>query len=163
MLSTRCRSPSGEPSIWPSRCFRPTPVALSAPADRSQGTGPPARSPIEKAARSMESYVDWAACASGEQAMVGETPNLAARLLGMAEPGRVVVAESTRKLVGKLFELHDLGAQELKGIAEPVRAWAALRASLVESRFGRDQGKVQQAHELLAPAYGWFTEGFDTR
>ena len=63
--------------------------------------------------------------ASGEQAIVGETPNLAARLLGIAEPNNVVIAESTRKLVGNLFELQDLGAQELKGIVGPVRAWAA--------------------------------------
>ena len=73
--------------------------------------------------------------ASQEQAIVGETPNLAARLQGVAEPNSVVIAESTRKLVGNLFELEDLGAQDLKGIAGPVRAWAALRPSSVESRF----------------------------
>ena len=73
--------------------------------------------------------------ASQEQAIVGETPNLAARLQGVAEPNSVVVAESTRKLVGNLFELEDLGAKDLKGISGPVRAWAALRASSVESRF----------------------------
>ena len=55
-----------------------------------------------------------------EQAIVGETPNLAARLQGVADPNSVVVAESTRKLVGNLFELQDLGAQDLKGIAGPV-------------------------------------------
>jgi class 3 adenylate cyclase len=73
--------------------------------------------------------------ASHEQAIVGETPNLAARLQGMAEPNSVVIAESTRKLVGNLFELDDLGAQDLKGISGPVRAWAALRPASVESRF----------------------------
>jgi predicted ATPase len=73
--------------------------------------------------------------ASQEQAIVGETPNLAARLQGIAEPNSVVVAESTRKLVGNLFELEDLGTQDLKGIAGPVRAWTALRPSAVESRF----------------------------
>jgi class 3 adenylate cyclase len=73
--------------------------------------------------------------ASQEKAIVGETPNLAARLQGIAEPNAVVIAESTRKLVGSLFELHELGAQNLKGIAEPVRGWAALRPSSVESRF----------------------------
>ena len=73
--------------------------------------------------------------ASQEQAIVGETPNLAARLQGIAEPNSVVIAESTRKLVGNLFELEDLGAQDLKGIAGPVRAWAALRPASVESRF----------------------------
>jgi class 3 adenylate cyclase len=70
-----------------------------------------------------------------EQAIVGETPNLAARLQGVAEPSSVVIAESTRRLVGNLFELEDLGAQDLKGIAGPVRAWAALTASSAEGRF----------------------------
>ena len=73
--------------------------------------------------------------ASQEQAIVGETPNLAARLQGIAEPSSVVIAQSTRKLVGNLFELEDLGAKELKGIAEPVRGWVALRPASVESRF----------------------------
>ena len=73
--------------------------------------------------------------ASQEQAIVGETPNLAARLQGVAGPNSVVIAESTRKLVGNLFELEDIGAQNLKGIEGPVRAWAALRPSSVESRF----------------------------
>ena len=53
----------------------------------------------------------------------------------IAEPNTVVIAESTRKLLGNLFELEDLGAKDLKGIAGPVRAWAALRPSSVESRF----------------------------
>jgi class 3 adenylate cyclase len=73
--------------------------------------------------------------ASQEQAIVGETPNLAARLQGVAEPNSVVIAESTRKLVGNLFELQDYGAQELKGIAGPVRAWVALWQASVEGRF----------------------------
>ena len=73
--------------------------------------------------------------ASQEQAIVGETPNLAARLQGIAGPNSVVIAEPTRKLLGNLFELEDLGAQDLKGIAGPVRAWAALRPASVESRF----------------------------
>jgi class 3 adenylate cyclase len=73
--------------------------------------------------------------ASQEQAIVGETPNLAARLQGIAEPNSVVIAESTRKLIGNLFELEDLGAKDLKGVEGPVRAWAALRPSSIESRF----------------------------
>ena len=73
--------------------------------------------------------------ASQEQAIVGETPNLAARLQGVAEPNSVVIAESTRKLVGNLFELEDLGARDLKGIVAPIRAWVALRPCLVEGRF----------------------------
>jgi len=70
-----------------------------------------------------------------ERAVVGETPNLAARLQGIADPNTVVIAESTRKLLGNLFELEDLGPRTLKGIAGPARAWVALRMSSVESRF----------------------------
>jgi class 3 adenylate cyclase len=70
-----------------------------------------------------------------ERGIVGETPNLAARLQDLAEPNSVVIVESTRKLLGNLFELEDLGARDLKGIAGPVRAWIALRPSGVESRF----------------------------
>jgi len=70
-----------------------------------------------------------------ERGIIGETPNIAARLQDIAEPNGVVIAEGTRKLLGNLFELEDLGAKDLKGIAVPVRAWAALRASSVESRF----------------------------
>jgi class 3 adenylate cyclase len=70
-----------------------------------------------------------------ERGVVGETPNLAARLQGIAEPNTVVVAESTRKLLGGLFDLQDLGEKDLKGIAGPVRAWGALRPASVEGRF----------------------------
>jgi class 3 adenylate cyclase len=70
-----------------------------------------------------------------ERGIVGETPNLAARVQGIANPNAVVIAESTRKLLGNLFELEDLGAKDLKGIAAPVRAWAALRPASMESRF----------------------------
>jgi class 3 adenylate cyclase len=70
-----------------------------------------------------------------ERGIVGETPNLAARLQGIAEPNMVVIADGTRKLLGNLFELQDLGPKDLKGIAGPVRAWSALRTSLAEGRF----------------------------
>ena len=70
-----------------------------------------------------------------ERGIVGETPNLAARLQGIAEPNMVVMAESTRRLLGNLFEFDDLGAKDLKGITGPVRAFAALQPSSVESRF----------------------------
>src|SRR6185503_4763157 len=72
---------------------------------------------------------------SEERGIVGETPNLAARLQGIAEPNMVVIAESTRRLLGSFFLLDDLGTRSLKGIGAPVRAWAALRASSVEGRF----------------------------
>jgi predicted ATPase/class 3 adenylate cyclase len=70
-----------------------------------------------------------------ERGIVGETPNLAARLQGIVEPNTVIIAEGTRKLLGNLFELEDLGPKDLKGIAGPVHAWAVLRANFVESRF----------------------------
>jgi hypothetical protein len=70
-----------------------------------------------------------------ERGIVGETPNIAARLQAIAEPNAVVIAESTRKLLGNLFELENLGQKELKGIGSPVCAWAALRPASVERRF----------------------------
>src|ERR1700731_4523163 len=70
-----------------------------------------------------------------ERDIVGETPNLAARLQAIAGPNTVVIAEATRRLLGNLFELEDLGAKDPKGIAGPVRTWAALRASSAEGRF----------------------------
>ena len=60
-----------------------------------------------------------------ERGVVGDTPNLAARLQSVAVPDTVVIAESTRKLLGDLFELRDLGVQDLKGVAGPARAYAA--------------------------------------
>jgi class 3 adenylate cyclase len=70
-----------------------------------------------------------------ERGIVGETPNIAARLQSIAEPNTVVIAESTRKLLGNLFDLNDLGQQELKGIGGPAAAWSVLRPASVESRF----------------------------
>jgi class 3 adenylate cyclase/tetratricopeptide (TPR) repeat protein len=70
-----------------------------------------------------------------EHGIVGETPKLVERLQGIAEPNTVVVGENTRRLLGDLFELEDLGARDLKGIAGLTRAWAVLRASSVASRF----------------------------
>jgi class 3 adenylate cyclase len=70
-----------------------------------------------------------------EQSVVGETPNIAARLQALAEPNAVVIAAGTRRLVGALFEYRDLGAVAVKGIAAPVPAWQALRPSVVASRF----------------------------
>jgi class 3 adenylate cyclase/predicted ATPase len=70
-----------------------------------------------------------------ERGVVGDTPNLAARLQTLAEPNVVVIADGTRRLLGNLFEIRDLGPQDLKGIAGPTRAWAALRASSAEGRF----------------------------
>src|SRR5262249_55567478 len=70
-----------------------------------------------------------------KHAVVGETPNLAARLQALAEPGMIVVAASTRRLLGDLFGLRDLGQHEVKGIAAPVAAWSVEGVSASESRF----------------------------
>jgi tetratricopeptide (TPR) repeat protein len=70
-----------------------------------------------------------------EQDVTGETPNLAARLQSITEPNAIVIADSTRRLVGDLFECRDLGMVELKGFAKPVKAWRVLRESAVASRF----------------------------
>ena len=70
-----------------------------------------------------------------ERGIIGQTPNLAARLQSIAEPNQVIIAESTRRLLGNLFELEDLATQDLKGIAGPVRVWAALRPSSAASHF----------------------------
>src|SRR6476660_1720343 len=70
-----------------------------------------------------------------EHAVVGDTPNVAARLQTLAEPGTIVVAASTRRLLGDLFRLRNLGLHEVKGIAEPVAAWAVEGISDSESRF----------------------------
>ena len=77
-----------------------------------------------------------------EQSVVGETPNLAARLQALAEPDAVVIAAGTRRLVGDLFEYRDLGAVEVKGIAGPVPAWQVLRPSAVASRFEALRGSA---------------------
>ena len=67
--------------------------------------------------------------------MVGETPNLAARLQALAPPGTLVVADSTRRQIGKLFEIQDLGPQALAGFAAPPRAWRVVGDSGVVRRF----------------------------
>jgi len=75
--------------------------------------------------------------AAQERGVVGETPNLAARMQELAPPGGVVIAEGTRRLIGDLFELCDLGAVPVKGFAAPVPIWQVLRPSAVESRAPR--------------------------
>jgi predicted ATPase/class 3 adenylate cyclase len=83
-----------------------------------------------------------------ERSIVGETPNLAARLQAMAEPNTVVIGPHTRRLLGDLFEYRDLGGVRLKGFAEPVRAYQVLGRSAVESRFDAMHG------ERLEPVIG---------
>ncbi|MBI5260454.1 MAG: AAA family ATPase [Bradyrhizobium sp.] len=75
-----------------------------------------------------------------ERSVVGETPNLAARLQALAEPGGVVIAESTRRLLGAAFIYQDLGAVPLKGFPDPVRAWLVIGEGAAESRFDAQHG-----------------------
>jgi class 3 adenylate cyclase len=77
-----------------------------------------------------------------EQSVVGETPNLAARLQALAEPDAVVIAASTRRLVGDLFEYRNLGAVEVKGFSAPVSASQVLRPSALASRFEALRGSA---------------------
>jgi class 3 adenylate cyclase/tetratricopeptide (TPR) repeat protein len=98
--------------------------------------------------------------AAQEEAVVGDTPNLAARLQSLAAPGRVVVAPSTRRLVGDVFSFEDLGAQELKGIAGTHRAFAVLGEKASESRFeARTSGAISplvgRQHELALMLERW--------
>jgi class 3 adenylate cyclase/predicted ATPase len=73
--------------------------------------------------------------AAQEQAVVGETPNVAARLQALAEPGQVVISQGTQRLTAGLFDYQDLGRVTLKGLVEPVQAWQVTGASAVRSRF----------------------------
>ena len=73
--------------------------------------------------------------AAREEAVVGDVPNLAARLQALAAPGAVVISQATRRLVGGLFELDDLGPRRLKGFAEPLAAWRVMGEGRAEGRF----------------------------
>jgi class 3 adenylate cyclase/tetratricopeptide (TPR) repeat protein len=91
--------------------------------------------------------------ASEQQAMVGDTPNIAARLQSLAEPGAVVVAASTRELLGDLFTFRNLGLREVKGISEPIAVWAVEGGTASESRFeavrtARSMGFVGRKAEI---------------
>ncbi len=80
--------------------------------------------------------------ASIPKAAVGETPNIAARLQGLAEPGSVMVSERTRVLAGGLFDFVDLGAQVLKGVSDPVRLFKVAGARVTDSRFDAAHDEV---------------------
>lgn len=73
--------------------------------------------------------------AAQERAVVGETPNLAARLQAEAQPGQLIIAESTRRLTGELFEMVDLGPRPVRGLAHPVRAFRVVGPGRAEGRF----------------------------
>ena len=70
-----------------------------------------------------------------DHGVIGETPTLAAKLQSLARPGALVIAQSTRRLIGKLFDYEDLGDVPLKDVPAPVRSWRVLRESVVDSRF----------------------------
>jgi class 3 adenylate cyclase/tetratricopeptide (TPR) repeat protein len=70
-----------------------------------------------------------------ERGVFGDTPNLASRLQNVADPGTVVVSESTRRLLGRTFELQALGPLELKGFKGPVPAWSVIGEIANVSRF----------------------------
>lgn len=83
--------------------------------------------------------------AAQEEAVVGDTPNLAARLQALAAPCQVILGATTRRLIGDLFALEDLGPQELKGIAQPVAAFVVLGETMAESRFAARGGQASAA------------------
>src|SRR5580693_6569660 len=88
-----------------------------------------------------------------EHTIVGETPNLAARLQALAGPDTILVSEATRNLLGGLFELEHTGGHELKGFARPVPAWRVRGEASVESRFaavraGGNLPQIGRAHEM---------------
>jgi class 3 adenylate cyclase/predicted ATPase len=98
--------------------------------------------------------------AAREEAVVGETPNLAARLQEAATPGAVVIADGTRRLLGELFELRELGATRLKGFARPVRGFQILGERPAGSRFearrsGRALPMVGRDQELALVLERW--------
>jgi class 3 adenylate cyclase len=95
-----------------------------------------------------------------ERGVVGDTPNLAARLMATAEPDTVVVSASTRRLLGRAFELKPLGLQELRGFQAPVPAWTILRENEAVSRFdaARAEGMtplVGREHEVALLLDRW--------
>jgi class 3 adenylate cyclase/tetratricopeptide (TPR) repeat protein len=98
--------------------------------------------------------------AADRDSVVGETPNLAARLQTLAEPGTVVISQATRKLIGGLFEIDDLGPKRLKGFAEPLAVWRVSTESRTESRFEALHGKrltplVGREHEIALLLERW--------
>ncbi len=82
---------------------------------------------------------------SQERNVIGKTPNLAARLQGVAAPNQVVIADETRSLVSDSFDYEDLGSHDLKGITEPVRAWRAV----AERSADLDEEAVEQSGQLV--------------
>ena len=98
--------------------------------------------------------------ATQEQLALGDTPNFAARLQSLASPGAIVLSDSTHRLAAGSFEYRDLGLHSLKGIGAPVRAWQALAASTVDTRFEAAHGSrlapmVGRELELTVLMHAW--------
>ena len=96
--------------------------------------------------------------ASQEAAVVGETPNIAARLQSIAHPDQLVLPEDTRKLLGSIFELESIGAHSLKGIAAPVAAYRVVGENSRESRFEERQSGALTPLVGRNPELGSLTE-----
>jgi class 3 adenylate cyclase/predicted ATPase len=101
-----------------------------------------------------------------ERAVVGETPNLAARLQTLAAPGSVVISQATRRLVGTLFELTDLGPTRIKGFAEPIAAFVVLGEGSADGRFEALHGQrltplIGRENQLamLLERWSWAKDG----
>ena len=101
-----------------------------------------------------------------ERAVVGETPNLAARLQALAAPGNVVISQTTRRLVGDLFELTDLGPTQIKGFAEPVAAFQVQGEGSADGRFEALHGQrltplIGRENQLamLLERWSWAKDG----
>ncbi|TDJ70539.1 MAG: adenylate cyclase, partial [Proteobacteria bacterium] len=97
---------------------------------------------------------------SREQVVMGETPNLAARLQGLAEPDQLVIAESTHRLCGDVFDYYDLGEQRLKGFDNSISAYAVIGERSIESRFAARSGQhllpiVGREQEIALLAERW--------
>ena len=168
---------ASSPSSWAMGCWpisasrapmRMTPSGRSGPASTSRPSSRSSKRARRKRSRSASASrpaSSWSATLSDkgsaqEQAVVGETPNLAARLQALAEPGSVVIAEATRRLLGGAFELKALGPQVLKGFGAAVPAWAVLREAENVSRFeaSRSQGMtpfVGREHEVALLLDRW--------
>lgn len=98
--------------------------------------------------------------AAQEAAVVGETPNLAARLQGLAQPNQLVLPKETQSILGEIFELRPIGAHSLKGIAEPIHAFVVVGENTSESRFAARQSGalapiVGREQELLLVTECW--------
>lgn len=98
--------------------------------------------------------------ASEEAAVVGETPNLAARMQGLAAPNTLVVTDSTRKLVGHSFNYEDLGLQAVKGVAAPMQCWRVESENTAQWQHssqlsGPESPMVNRSHELALLQTAW--------